>query len=157
MSSRTVSSVVSCLPTITRSARASIRDAEFRFSQTSGGFGERLADLDTDDRRHADRKLLRNAGRGKLRFAPFRKACRLLTSPNRPNRGQDHRHVNRHQERFLPQLAVPVAALKGAKSLVRRDVRSARRLVLPNLEIQTHMGRILALSGGKTDSPKDAI
>ena len=40
MSSRTVSSVVSCLPTITRSARASIRDAEFRFSQTSGGFGE---------------------------------------------------------------------------------------------------------------------
>lgn len=47
--------------------------------------------------------------------------------------------------------------LKGAKSLVRRDVRSARRLVLPGLEIQTHIGRILALNGGKTDSAEDGI
>src|SRR5580700_2951175 len=99
---------------------------------TRRGFGERRADLETNDRRRGEKATVERRLRPELRFAAFTKAFRLLASPNHPNRGQDRHHVNREQNCFLPQLAAPVGALM---SLVRRDVRSARWLVVPDLEI----------------------
>jgi hypothetical protein len=97
-----------------------------RLSQTRRGFGEcrriwrRMTDAMCRER-YAERRQRQPASRDSL----------LSEIRNRPNCGQDRHHVNRHQQRFLPQLAESVGALKGAKTLVRRDVRRARWLVIP--------------------------